>query len=78
MQMGRGRNTPDYEPGWPNAPGGVSNGITAGVHDEHDIALLPAPEGEDPSHRWRWAEQWLPHAAWLIVALSAQQVALGE
>lgn len=76
MQMGRGRNTPDYEPEWPNAPGGVSNGITAGVHDEHDIALLPAPEGEDPAHRWRWAEQWLPHAAWLIVALSAQQVAL--
>ena len=78
MQMGRGRNTPDYEPGWPNVPGGVSNGITAGVHDEHDIALLPPPEGEDPAHRWRWAEQWLPHAAWLILALSAQQISLGE
>ena len=24
---------------------------------------------EDKEHSWRWGEQWMPHAAWLMHAL---------
>jgi len=23
------------------------------------------------NNRWRWAEQWLPHSAWLMLALAS-------
>jgi hypothetical protein len=72
MQHGKGRNNPDYMPEWPNAPGGVCNGITSGFADEHDIALLPMPQAEDPAQNWRWGEQWIPHGSWLVLALAAQ------
>ena len=72
MLQGRGRNTPDYHPAYPNAPGGVCNGITSGVEDEHDIAFSPAPYGDDMLFSWRWSEQWIPHGAWLLLALSYQ------
>lgn len=78
MQRGQGRNTPDYSPDWPSAPGGVASGITSGFDDEHDIALLPPPHDKDPAQDWRWSEQWLPHGAWLVLALAAQQAALGQ
>jgi hypothetical protein len=37
--------------------------------DEDDIAFLPpnAPEGE----AWRWAEQWIPHTGWFLLAVAA-------
>jgi hypothetical protein len=70
--QGRGRNNPDYIAVNPNIPGGVCNGITSGVEDEHDIAFMPEPQGRDIEENWRWAEQWIPHAAWLTVALAAQ------
>ena len=66
MLQGRGRNQADYSSDYPNVPGGILNGITGGVKDERDIAFLP--EGED---RWRWAEQWIPHSAWFVLAASA-------
>jgi hypothetical protein len=72
MLQGRGRNNPDYIPVNPNVPGGVCNGITAGFEDEHDIAFMPPPQGNDIEQNWRWAEQWVPHAAWLVLALSVQ------
>jgi hypothetical protein len=78
MQRGQGRNTPDYSPDWPSAPGGVASGITSGFDDEHDIALLPPPHDQDPGENWRWSAQWLPHGAWLVLALAAQQAALSE
>ena len=53
MQFGS-RNNPDYLLWWPNAPGGVCNGITSGFEDEHDIALMPAPQKDDPAQNWRW------------------------
>jgi hypothetical protein len=56
----------------------VASGITSGFDDEHDIALLPPPYDKDPAQDWRWSEQWLPHGAWLVLALAAQQAALGE
>lgn len=76
MLQGRGRNSPDYLPGFPNAPGGICNGITSGFADENDIAFLPEPWDENPSHNWRWSEQWLPHGAWTFLALAALENAL--
>lgn len=76
MLQGRGRNSPDYLPGFPNAPGGICNGITSGMEDADDIAFLPSPWDADPSHNWRWSEQWLPHGAWMFLALAAMEGAL--
>jgi hypothetical protein len=75
MLQGRGRNNPDYIPVNPNIPGGVCNGITSGYEDEHDIAFMPPPQGSDIEENWRWAEQWIPHAAWLTLALAAETAA---
>ena len=76
MIQGKGRNNPgDYEEGAPNPPGGICNGITSGVEDEHDIAFLPAPYGRRGDWSWRWSEQWIPHASWMILALASECVA---
>ncbi len=66
---GFGRNNPEYEPDFPNSFGGICNGVTAGFGDEEDIAFLPSPYAESSTHRWRWSEQWLPHAAWYLLAV---------
>ena len=73
MLQGRGRNNPEYEEFYPNAPGGICNGITAGFIDENDIDFLPASVRGMGDHRWRWSEQWLPHAAWFLMAIIADQ-----
>jgi len=76
MLAGKGHNNPgDYEAGAPNPPGGICNGISAGVPDEQDIAFQPAPYGRRADWSWRWKEQWIPHAAWLILALAADAAA---
>ena len=73
MVQGKGRNNPrDYQEGAPNPPGGICNGITSGVEDEHDIAFLPAPYGKRGDWSWRWSEQWIPHSSWLILALASE------
>ena len=71
MLQGHGRNNPRYEEFYPNAPGGICNGITAGFEDEDDIDFLPASVEGCGDHRWRWSEQWIPHAAWFLLAVSA-------
>lgn len=76
MLQGKGRNNPgDYEAGAPNPPGGICNGITSGVTDEQDIAFQPPPYGRRADWSWRWKEQWIPHAAWLTLALAAEAAA---
>jgi len=76
MMQGKGRNNPDdYEAGIPNPPGGICNGITSGVEDEQDIAFLSPPHGTRADWSWRWKEQWIPHSAWLILALAAEATA---
>ena len=76
MLQGRGRNNPDYLPAFPDAPGGICNGVTAGFADPHDIAFLPPEYANNPSHNWRWSEQWLPHDAWMFLALASMDAAL--
>ena len=53
-----------------NAPGAIINGITAARDDEDGIAFNEgfAVTGQDED--WRWTEEWLPHAAWYLYAVS--------
>lgn len=69
MLQGRGRNGVEYSGEYQNTPGGIVNGITSGWSDEESIAFLPeaAPDGEE----WRWAEQWIPHSGWFLLAVCA-------
>ncbi|HEX6704445.1 MAG TPA: glycoside hydrolase family 9 protein [Albitalea sp.] len=69
MMQGQGHNHPRYEPGYWNAPGGVCNGITSGLDNEDDIDFR-MPWETEPRHSWRWSEQWIPHGAWLFLALA--------
>ncbi|HEY0272015.1 MAG TPA: glycoside hydrolase family 9 protein, partial [Chitinophaga sp.] len=49
--------------------GGVSNGITG--KDGHPDGSGIDFKTEAAGNEWRWTEQWIPHAAWLLQALSA-------
>jgi Glycosyl hydrolase family 9/Cellulase N-terminal ig-like domain len=53
-----------------SAPGAIINGITAASKDEDGIAFNEgyAVTGQDED--WRWTEEWLPHAAWYLYAVS--------
>lgn len=74
MMQGAGRNNifymyfKSYE--YNNAPGGIVNGITGGrsAPDDIDYNVGFAVTGRDED--WRWGEQWLPHAAWYLYAVS--------
>jgi Glycosyl hydrolase family 9/Cellulase N-terminal ig-like domain len=75
MLNGVGRNNPPYMyfDSWAftNAPGGISNGITGGFHDESDIDYLLPYRTTGADNDWRWGEQWLPHAAWYLLAVAS-------
>ncbi len=75
MMKGIGRNNPQYLffDSWEytNAPGGISNGITGGFKDEEDIDYNLTYHQTGADNDWRWQEQWLPHGAWYILAVSA-------
>ncbi|HZZ29927.1 MAG TPA: glycoside hydrolase family 9 protein [Pirellulales bacterium] len=74
MLHGSGHNNPAYmffdSYQYTNTPGGICNGITSGYKNPHDIDfnLSFAVTGKDED--WRWSEQWLPHAAWYLYAIS--------
>lgn len=72
MMNGVGRNNPPYMyfDSWEftNTPGGISNGITGGFRDENDIDYLLTYRETGADNDWRWGEQWLPHAAWYLLA----------
>jgi hypothetical protein len=51
--------------------GGIANGITGANTDGSGIQWLVAPLAGSCGDDWRWAEQWLPHAAWFMVATTA-------
>ena len=75
MLNGLGRNNPQYLffDSWEftNAPGGISNGITGGFRDEDSIDFNLTYKETGADNDWRWQEQWLPHAAWYLLAVSA-------
>jgi len=82
MLNGVGRNNPPYMyfDSWEftNAPGGISNGITSGFHDENDIDYLLPYRVTGADNDWRWGEQWLPHAAWYLLAATTGGSAEGK
>jgi len=49
--------------------GGISNGITGkeGNDDGSGIDF----KMQDNGNEWRWTEQWIPHAAWFLQAITA-------
>ncbi|MNC11975.1 Glycosyl hydrolase family 9 [compost metagenome] len=72
MLAGHGINNPSYTAGYPNAPGGICNGITAGFDDEAEVAFIPEAYKDRLDQNWRWGEQWIPHGAWFALAISWQ------
>jgi type 1 glutamine amidotransferase len=56
--------------------GGVSNGITGkeGNPDGSGIDF----KLEDNGNEWRWTEQWIPHAAWFLQAMTAMSMPVEE
>ncbi|MEG0006454.1 MAG: glycoside hydrolase family 9 protein [Aeromonas sp.] len=78
MLAGHGINNPSYTAGYPNALGGICNGITAGFDDEADVAFIPEQYKERLDQNWRWGEQWIPHAAWFALAISWQSTLGGQ
>ena len=74
MLQGKGYNNPVYgffgTFEYTNAPGGIVNGITAGLDDEDDIDFNLTYKMTGMDYDWRWVEQWLPHAAWYLLAVS--------
>jgi len=77
MLQGSGHNNPAYgffgTFEYNNAPGGIVNGITSGLNDENDIDFNVPYTITGKDYDWRWAEQWLPHAAWYLFAVSVHQ-----
>jgi hypothetical protein len=77
MMSGVGRNNPAYLffDSWEftNAPGGISNGITAGFKNDDDIDYNLTYKQTGADNDWRWQEQWLPHNAWYILVVSSQE-----
>ncbi|GAB3497876.1 glycoside hydrolase family 9 protein [Spirosoma knui] len=74
MLQGSGHNNPSYgffgTFEYTNAPGGIVNGVTSGINDEDDIDFNLSYKMTGKDADWRWAEQWLPHAAWYLMALA--------
>jgi hypothetical protein len=54
-----------------SAPGAIVNGITSGLDNNEDgIAFNQGYHVTGKDDDWRWTEQWLPHAAWYMYAVS--------
>jgi hypothetical protein len=69
MVYGFGGRNPNFSgSGGHMLVGGISNGITGGVGAD-DGAGIDFAAGPD-SENWRWNEQWIPHDAWMLLALS--------
>jgi len=74
MLMGSGHGNAAYmffrSYKYTNAPGAIINGITSGLDDEHGIAFNQGYAVTGKDEDWRWTEEWLPHAAWFLFAVS--------
>ena len=77
MLQGTGHNNPTYgffgTFEYTNAPGGIVNGITSGFNNEDDIDFNLPYRLTHKDADWRWAEQWLPHTAWYLLAVSVPE-----
>ena len=48
--------------------GGISNGITGAKNSPDGTGI--EFKYEDNGNEWRWSEQWIPHTAWFLQALT--------
>jgi len=74
MMYGFGKtNYPQYNSSKPkpNIKGGICNGITAKRGNENDLEWSPDGYDGETWRAWRWIEQWLPHNAWYLIAISS-------
>lgn len=74
LLMGSGHNNAPYmffySWKYTSAPGAIVNGITASSKSEDGIAFNEGYAVTGKDEDWRWTEQWLPHAAWYLYAVS--------
>jgi len=65
------KNYPNYPAagGLANIKGGICNGITGKDGSESTPEWKPNDDGA--WQNWRWIEQWLPHNAWYLIAISS-------
>lgn len=74
MLMGSGHGNAPYmffrSYKYTSAPGAIVNGITAGFDNENGIAFNEGFARTGADEDWRWTEEWLPHAAWYLYAVS--------
>jgi hypothetical protein len=74
MLMGSGHGNAPYmffrSYKYTSAPGSIINGITAAIDNEDGIAFNEGYAVTGKDEDWRWTEQWLPHAAWFLYAIS--------
>jgi hypothetical protein len=74
MLMGSGHGNAAYmffrSYKYTSAPGSIINGITAAADNEDGIAFNEGYAVTGKDEDWRWTEQWLPHAAWYLYAVS--------
>lgn len=74
MLMGSGHGNAPYmffrSYKYTNAPGAIVNGVTAGFSNEDGIAFNEGFARTGKDEDWRWTEEWLPHAAWYLYAVS--------
>lgn len=77
MMDGYGRNNIQYFFGgrydFINCPGGICNGITAAFDDVDGIEFC-TEYSEKVNDNWRWAEQWIPHNSWFIIAQTLKKI----
>ena len=78
MLHGSGRNNPEYGffGSWQYSqfPGGIVNGVTSGLKDDAGIDFNVPYAVTQQDADWRWAEQWLPHSTWYMLAVAANEV----
>jgi hypothetical protein len=65
------KNPPAAESAGVHVTGGISNGITGATASDEGRGIVFAP-GPDENN-WRWLEQWLPHSAWFLFAVTAME-----
>jgi Glycosyl hydrolase family 9/Cellulase N-terminal ig-like domain len=74
MLMGSGHGNAPYmffrSYKYTSAPGAIINGITSGLDNEDGIAFDQGYATTGKDEDWRWTEEWLPHAAWYLYAIS--------
>ncbi|WP_054972253.1 discoidin domain-containing protein [Paenibacillus sp. A3] len=69
MLRGFGTNHPDYgstKYGHTDLDGGISNGVHSKNNDGSGIDFI-----QSGGERWRSLEQWIPHAAWYMLAITS-------